>query len=410
MALSPASAAESDRPYNWLRLTGLVFVAAALLVWLAYSQCKAHAPPATCAGCPALNHCVKEALAYLLAPCFGALVGATELVARYRDKPSAAVSNEPAMLYMAVNAVAALAAFWLVYTDRLGAKAEIFGDHKALNALVIGGFGAMALFRTSIFNLRVRDATVGVGPAAVLQVILRVTDREVDRLRAGPRARVIKRIMEGVSYELAKEALPFHCYALMQNLSLEERSELDQAITVLDARKSMSDETKAYNLGLLLMDLVGEDVLRRAVEGIAGRIKGPLPDEPPVLSRAAELKLEDLPALLETTIALRREPLDQAQLGEFRKSWREIPADVTLGSDRIVIALARLRTFFGPETVAKAIAALLAPRGKPLSAETVLPPGAWGAGQPAGGPAAAGSPPNQGTPDTGQTRGGTSPP
>ena len=173
MALSPASAAESDRPYNWLRLTGLVFVAAALLVWLAYSQCKAYAPPATCAGCPALNHCVKEALAYLLAPCFGALVGATELVARYRDKPSAAVSNEPAMLYMAVNAVAALAAFWLVYTDRLGAKAEIFGDHKALNALVIGGFGAMALFRTSIFNLRVRDATVGVGPAAVLQVILR---------------------------------------------------------------------------------------------------------------------------------------------------------------------------------------------------------------------------------------------
>jgi hypothetical protein len=392
MAFGSADESDSDPPSIRPWLVTLVVFVVLVLARIVYSRCLGSAPQTTCATCPGFDNCLKEALAYVLAPCFGALVGATELIARYRDKPSAAVSNPPAILYMVVNALAALAAFWLVYTDRLGTKAEIFGDHKALNALILGGFGAMALFRTSVFNLRVRDTTVGVGPAAVLQVILRVTDREVDRLRAGPRARVIKQIMEGVSYELAREALPFHCYALMQNLSLEERSDLDQAITVLDSRKSMSDETKAYNLGLLLMDLVGEDVLRRAVDGIAGRIKGPLPDDPPVLSRAAELKLADLPALLETTIALRREPLDAKRLGAFRDSWNKVDEGVTLESDRIVIALAKLRTFFGPETVAKAIAALLAPRGKTLPADAAVPPGAWGGGPIAGAAGTVGSP------------------
>ena len=85
--------------------------------------------------------------------------------------------------------------------------------------VLLAGFGTMAFFRTSLFTLRVGEADVAIGPAAVLQVILDAADRACDRFRAGPRSSDVIRIMRGVTFERARIALPLHCFALMQNVS-----------------------------------------------------------------------------------------------------------------------------------------------------------------------------------------------
>ncbi len=300
----------------------------------------------------------RELAAYALALLFGLAVGAAELVARYRDRPIAAICSSPAAIYIAVNGAAALSAFWLIYTRRLTITIGIFApDHPALNALLVGGFGAMAVFRTALFNVKVGDTTVGVGPAAMLQVILRAADRETDRLRAGPRAARVSEIMRGVVYARARDTLPLHCFALMQNLTLEEQNNLEQSLAVLDKKTSMGDQAKSYSLGLLLMNMVGEDVLERAVTGLGERIKGPIPDVPPVLLRAKNLEVTDLPALLEGCLAFAASgglpaAKDDADL-------IKPPAAVKNERDQIVIALIRLRARFGAETVSEAIASLL---------------------------------------------------
>lgn len=301
----------------------------------------------------------REILAYVLSFIFGAAVGATELVARYRDRPQAAICTSPAVLYMAINGLASLVAFWCLYTGRLDIDVNIFGPrHPALNDLLLGGFGAMALFRTSVFNVRVGETSVAVGPAAVLQVILRAADRETDRLRAGPRAARVGAIMRGIVYDRARDALPLHCFALMQNLTLEEQNALEQALAVLDRKQSMGDEAKAYSLGLLLMNLVGEDVLQRAANGLGDRIKGPPPDRPAVLSRAKDLVLDDLPALLATCLALANLSSTAADQAVFQTMIKP-PDAVVQGSDKVLIALARLRARFGPEIVSEAVTAML---------------------------------------------------
>lgn len=297
---------------------------------------------------------LKLVTANLLAFGFGAAVGAAELVARYRDDPAHALKSRPARLYMLVNAVVGWAAFWLIHSGRMPLPTELFRGHPLLNALVLGGFGGMALFRTSFFNVRIRDRDVPIGPAAVLQIILRAADRAVDRLRAGPRADNVRRIMQGVSYERAKAALPSYCYMLMQNVSQEERSDLDQWLLSME-KSEIRDEAKAYYLGLQLMNLVGEEVLERAVNGLGERVKGPPRDEPPVLGLASEIALSDILPLQALCLALQPSPGPDRPIPRSAGELMRFDAAVGEPEAQVLIALARLRSDFGAETVSTAI-------------------------------------------------------
>jgi hypothetical protein len=298
-------------------------------------------------------------VAYLAATFFGMLVGATEIVARYRDRPTAALETLPGLIYVAVNALVSLVAFWLLHTRQIDLK--LSNDLGAtLNEVLIAGFGSMALFRTSIFTLRVRDTDIAVGPAAVLQVILSAADRACDRLRAGPRSRLVKDIMMGVSFARAKLALPLHCLALMQNVSAEEERQLTQAIASLDAA-TKSDEVKAYNLGLLLMNFIGEDVLHEAINALGTAIQGPPADEPPIFTQAGQLAFSEMSALIQICIALDPIPRNP-NASQVRESWLVFDVPLEHEVDKNIIVLARLRQYFGPETLSRAIALLSAGR------------------------------------------------
>src|SRR5712691_5553221 len=53
---------------------------------------------------------------YAAVALFGFLVGTTELVSRYRDRPVAPLVTLPGVIYIATNAVAAIAALWVLQT------------------------------------------------------------------------------------------------------------------------------------------------------------------------------------------------------------------------------------------------------------------------------------------------------
>jgi len=204
---------------------------------------------------------------FLLAVLLGILVGASELVSRYRDAPSLALRTLPALLYVGLNGCASLIALLLVVqfkwlSDIGGAGASPF-SRLILQALV-AGFSAMALFRSSLFTIRVGNSDIGIGPAAFLQILLTAADRACDRTRAKPRALAVQEIMSGVSFEKAQEALPTFCFGLMQNVSGDEQRNFSVVIRQLRESK-MEDVFKANSLGLELMNIVGDAVLRQAV-------------------------------------------------------------------------------------------------------------------------------------------------
>lgn len=223
--------------------------------------------------------------AYLAVFGIGLLVGVGELVSRYRDAPEHAIRTTPALLYIALNACAAVAALALVEAfDVVKGKDEAAGITRVL----LAGFGAMAFFRTSVFTIRVGDQDVSIGPVAFLQIVLHAADRAVDRVRADARASAVAACMSGVSFQAAQAALPAFCMALMQNVPADEQQELGDAVKILQT-SAMDDQTKAKNLGLLLMNVVGEKVLLTAVNNLAAQIKTALSltIDPPHVSVAA---------------------------------------------------------------------------------------------------------------------------
>lgn len=204
----------------------------------------------------------------------GTLVGTAELVARYRDAPVRALLTLPSFVYLALNASAAIVALALVKTFgwTFGISESPTADEVRWTQVLVSGFGAIALFRSSLFIVRIADQEVGVGPSSFLQIVLGAADRAVDRRRGQERAAVVNRVMAEVSFDKAYEALPTYSLALMQNLPQEDQEEFGRQITAL-TEASMSDRAKSLALGLAIMNVMGEEVLVSAIQSLGADIQ-----------------------------------------------------------------------------------------------------------------------------------------
>jgi hypothetical protein len=168
---------------------------------------------------------------------------------------------------MAVNALVAAGALWLIrlYGSALVLGADADPQARRWTQVFVAGLGAMALFRSSLFIFGKEGDEVSIGPNAVLRILLNAIDKEVDRFRGQQRAQSVKGIMENIDYEDAIQDLTVMSKALMQNLSEDDSKKIDEAKKKFEILTDIDAGTRKYLLGLHLMDVVGEDVLRQAI-------------------------------------------------------------------------------------------------------------------------------------------------
>jgi hypothetical protein len=197
---------------------------------------------------------------YLLTACIGAGLGLGEVTGRYRDDPAASLFTFPGLLYIAINAGASVAALALLQVLQ-----EPPAEFKSqLTQALAAGFGAMAVFRSSLFTARIGNTDVGIGPASFLKVILDAVDSAVDRKRGPRRGQDVARIMRDVSFNKASDSLPITCFRMLLNVNETTVNNLNLEIAKIKT-SSLPDDHKAMALGLALLPLVGETVLDRAV-------------------------------------------------------------------------------------------------------------------------------------------------
>jgi len=149
----------------------------------------------------------------------GGVVGASELISRYKDAPWAAIKSWPAIVYIAINGAASASALGLM-------QANGWLDKSHLTQILVAGVSAMAFFRTSFFVVRAGDRDVGIGPSGFLQIFLSAADRQLDRRRGSARSRAVADVMKDVDFDKALKALPDYCLASMQNVSQESEGEI----------------------------------------------------------------------------------------------------------------------------------------------------------------------------------------
>jgi len=219
-------------------------------------------------------------LDYVMVAALGLLVGAGELVSRYKDAPAGALRSGAAVFYVLLNVAASVIALALIriFDWKFGVAAG--GAALRWTQVSVAGTGAMALFRTSLFTVHAGDRDVGVGPGSFLQIFRDAADRAVDRLQARARGNTVSKLMEGISYEKASHGLTTYCLALMQNVPDDEQLALDKSLTLLNGA-DIDPAIKVRILGLNLLNVVGPNVLTAAVESLRKEMtEGPLRGEP----------------------------------------------------------------------------------------------------------------------------------
>jgi len=207
----------------------------------------------------------------------GGLLGATEILSRYRDEPLKCVISAPGLFYIFINMCASLTAYSLSkvfgWTIDLGSfpSGELKATSQQWTMVLVTGLSAMALFRSSLFIRKVGDKDVGIGPGAVLATLLEKTDIYVDRVRAKKRVDDVNTIMTGLDFAKASAALPPYCLALLQNPSDEMQGTVKTAVDLI--RLEVTDEVRLRLLGLQLLNLVGVDALSKAVVSLGDGIR-----------------------------------------------------------------------------------------------------------------------------------------
>jgi hypothetical protein len=212
------------------------------------------------------------------------LVGYGELVSRYRDSPGRLLGSTAALVYVLLNIAAGIIALDFIRTFGVLETAKYDPvAHVWLYQILLASFGAIAFFRTSLFTVRVGGVDVGIGPSAMLQSLLTVADRMINRHQAKLRATKVQELVLNVDYQKARAPLPTFCMLLLPNpLSRDEQEDMTRQIAAID-KSQVADDGKMTLLGAYLLSNVGGEVLGRAIMTLKGVIaKAPASSSDPL--------------------------------------------------------------------------------------------------------------------------------
>jgi hypothetical protein len=198
---------------------------------------------------------------------FGSLVGFAEILSRYRDEPLLATLTNAGMSYLAINGIISAAAF--VVLRRY--PTQIFSGLKddMLLTAVAAGFGAMAVFRSKLFSFKSSDGTeVPIGPAIVLDTILKMIDHKIDRDRATARqTRVFNSMFDIKDFVRAADYVEASLNSF-QNLSEDDKRAISEGIKDLKTRTTWPESLKSLALGFIFLTIAGDENFDLVVSNI----------------------------------------------------------------------------------------------------------------------------------------------
>ena len=198
-----------------------------------------------------------------LCACFGASVGAAEIVSRYKDEPFIAIMSPPGLRYLGLNAGLSLAAFYVLYHFRQTILIE-----DPLSMSIVAGFGAMVVMRSKVFNFKTeKGETYAVGPDAVLTTFLTSVDRQIDRYRASRRQDLVYHETKSVTDpQNAPEFLKTFLVSY-QNLSNDEKASVDSEIKrIYEGADFKSPRLKFMVIAFGFLNIMGEKNFKALID------------------------------------------------------------------------------------------------------------------------------------------------
>ncbi|HEX6648422.1 MAG TPA: hypothetical protein VF075_02745 [Pyrinomonadaceae bacterium] len=214
----------------------------------------------------------------LLTLVFGAMVGASEIISRYRDEPFRAIVSPPGRIYLALNGLISVAAYLLLLKYRASVLPALNTDD--LMTSVVAGFGAMMFMRSKLFSFRTEGGEAfSVGPDAVLSTFLNSVNRRVDRYLSDIRQDIVYN--EAVTILTPADAPKFLEIYLTayQNIPDDEKKDLAQDIQAVLGRADLDDRLKLMAISFGFMNIGGYRNFR-ALMALLRKYQAPAPPNP----------------------------------------------------------------------------------------------------------------------------------
>lgn len=216
---------------------------------------------------------------------FGALVGASEILSRYRDEPLQTISSRYGVAYLGLNGAISVIAFLLL--DRYSAQIFPTMGNDLFLLAVVGGFGAMAVLRSKLFTFRAADGTeYAIGPAIVVETILQSIDRKIDRHRAAQRLTKVFSALSGQT-DFGRTAQFLEASLLsFQNLTPDDKAEIAGIIDEYRKETDWPASLKIMAVGFAFLTIAGEDNFEKVVQRLKQFLKEGDPEPKPANPRS----------------------------------------------------------------------------------------------------------------------------
>jgi hypothetical protein len=202
----------------------------------------------------------------------GTFVGISEVISRYRDEPLRATANRYGVGYALINGVVSVIVYGLLVRYPTAIFPALATD--SLMTALVAGFGAMVVLRSKLFIFRTEDGKeYPIGPSIVIETLLRVFDRKIDRLRASERQRRVFEQMKDITDFNAAASYLEASLLSFQNLSQDEKAEIARVIDEYRKQTAWPAALRTMAVGFAFLTIAGEENFDQVIANLKGYLK-----------------------------------------------------------------------------------------------------------------------------------------
>jgi hypothetical protein len=118
-----------------------------------------------------------------------------------------------------------------------------------------------------VFTTKVGSRDVAIGPGYVIDQLLLILDRQIDRKRALVRTELVKTKMKDVDFQRVVAYVSTMILGSRQSMSLQDQEDLANQLKQIQAQPTGARE-KSFALGFLILDFMGEEFLEEVFRHI----------------------------------------------------------------------------------------------------------------------------------------------
>jgi len=221
-----------------------------------------------------IAYCITEPM-YFFVFTLGMLTAFAEIIGKFRDEPIKTLRSGYAVCYHVFNGLIAVFALKLLILN--GVKSE--ADLDKIKIVLIAGLGSMLIMRSKLFNIKVGDDEVAVGPDQIMTVFLNFMNSSINRVRSLTRMRFVTEKLQDIDFD----KVYVHCKVVIDSSQINENDlkKVKDKIDALVGDDKYTKQQKSYLLGFFLLNEMGEDFVSAIFDKspLEWKYRAPPPEE-----------------------------------------------------------------------------------------------------------------------------------